>query len=122
MDAAVSRTRIIVSFNGKRFDVPVLMREFGISRVPAHVDLMDEGRGFGLKGGLKEIETMIGFVRVKSNCRSGRDAIEMWQDYLRTGSGDDIEMLMRYNLDDVRSLVALYRHLLPLAVEGLFDR
>jgi len=110
---------MIVSFNGKRFDVPVLMREFGLSRIPAHVDLMDEVRHYGLRGGLKEIERRIGFVRQVSDCQDGMDAIEMWRRFKGTGDKDALEALRAYNRDDVRSLLALFRHVLPLAIEGI---
>lgn len=108
---------VLVSFNGKRFDIPIIQREFGLSRVSAQVDLMDEARHYGLSGGLKSIERVIGFARDKSTCENGKDAIKFWDEYLR-GNNEALESLVTYNRADVDSLVALYRHLLPLSLEN----
>lgn len=116
-----NKAEVIVSFNGKHFDVPILMREFGLSRIPAHVDLLDEARHYGLKGGLKAIEGRIGFRREENDCCNGLEAVEFWRRCRDEGNVESLTALMRYNLDDVRSLVALYTYILPLATEGLSD-
>lgn len=112
---------IVVTFNGKRFDIPVLRREFGFTCVPAHVDLMDEARHYGLAGGLKAIEKRIAYARVTEGM-SGEDAPGLWKKYCETGDQELLGRLVCYNQEDTLSLVALFRHLLPLSLENMvFD-
>ena len=114
------QAEIVVTFNGKRFDVPRVIREFKISTVPAHVDLMDEGRVYGLRGGLKAIEYQLGFVREELICCDGLTAIQEWKAYVQHNDTVALNRLMRYNIEDVRSLKFLYSTLLKLSIEGLF--
>lgn len=109
---------VLVTFNGKRFDVPIIQREFGLSTVPAQVDLLDEARNYGLRGGLKQIEAHIGFKRKSSTGKTGLDAIELWDVFKREGSLEARDQLLRYNLEDVEALVHLYRYLLPFSIEN----
>ena len=51
-----SQAGMLVTFNGKHFDMPLVQREFSLSAVPAHIDLRDEARTFGYVVGLKSIE------------------------------------------------------------------
>lgn len=108
---------VLVSFNGKRFDIPIIQREFGLSQVPAQVDLMDEARHYGLSGGLKSIERMISFARDPCDCENGEDAVHFWNEYVN-GNQESLADLVAYNRADVLSLVALYRYLLPLSLEN----
>lgn len=114
---------LLVSFNGKRFDVPIIQRTFGLTRIPAQIDLMDEARYYGLTGGLKKIEKVIGFVRKDSIGVDGVDAIELWHRFEHSGDEDALERLKRYNQEDVESLVALYKWILHMSFENclIFD-
>ena len=111
------RSAMLVTFNGKRFDVPVIMKEFGLSVVPSQVDLMDESRHYGLRGGLKAIERVIGFKRC-SECHDGMQAVNLWQEYSVSHDELILKQLIEYNAEDVRSLIVLYRHLLALSCEN----
>lgn len=115
------RAKIVVSFNGRRFDIPLVLRTFGLTSVPAQIDLMDEARHYGLSGGLKQIEKTTGFIRGESKGMNGLDAVDLWRCYKSSGDEGAVEKLMRYNRDDVESLLALYHCILPLSLEnGLF--
>ncbi len=115
------KAELVVSFNGKRFDMPIIRRTYGLTEVPAQIDLMEEARHYGFSGGLKKIEDMIGFCRTPSKGMNGVDAINLWNRFLSSGEEGIVEKLMQYNQEDVESLVALYRWLLPLSLEnGLF--
>ena len=113
-----AKARIVVTFNGKRFDVPLLQREFDLSTLPAHIDLMDEARHFGYVGGLKAIEARIGFFRKKTMCESGSDAPMLWQRYLKEDDREALDELVKYNQEDVRSLTELWRILLKHSIQN----
>lgn len=117
------KVELVVSFNGKRFDVPIILRTFGLTRTPAQIDLMDEAHHYGLTGGLKQVEKVIGFVRSSSSGMNGMDAVELWHRFERSGDEDALERLKRYNREDVESLVVLYKWLLRMSLENrlIFD-
>ena len=111
--------KILVGFNSKRFDTPLVCKRFGLSCVPAQVDLMDEARHFGYKGGLKAIEKSLGFQRREVDCLNGEDAIRLWAEYMNTGSLGSLEQLIAYNREDVHSLWHLARVLSRLSLENM---
>ncbi len=111
-------TKILVGFNSKRFDTPIVCKTFGLSTIPAQVDLLDETRYFGFSGGLKAIERKIGFVRNVSACANGGDAVYLWNEYLNRHSATALEQLISYNQDDVRSLWFLSSVLMSASLEN----
>ncbi len=114
--------KLLVSFNGKRFDTPIVCRTFRLSTIPAQIDLMDEARHFGFRGGLKVVERQIGFQRVHSEGLLGSDAIRLWDEYVEARNENALEKLIAYNQEDVLSLVFLYKRILRLSIENVsFD-
>lgn len=113
-----SKTKILVGFNSKRFDTPCVCKTFGLSGVPAQVDLMDEARRYGFRHGLKSIEKEIAFERRNTEGSGGKDAIRLWNEYALTGSTGALERLIAYNRDDVRSLWHLTFVLVRLSFEN----
>ncbi len=113
-----SKTKILVGFNSKRFDTPCVCKTFGLSGVPAQVDLMDEARRYGFRHGLKSIEKDIAFERCNTECSGGEDAVRLWNEYALTGSAGALERLIAYNRDDVRSLWHLTFVLARLSLEN----
>jgi len=109
---------ILVTFNGKRFDIPKILNEFNLSTIPAHIDLMDEAAHYGFRGGLKKITAKMGFIRREKNCLSGSDAITNWNEYMETGNEDARSRLISYNQDDVYALEWVYRKLLKLSLQN----
>ena len=96
---------LLVTFNGKRFDVPFLESAFDVDVDVPHVDLMYPCRRLGLTGGLKAIERETGIDRDRPDL-SGEDAVRLWREYER---GDDgaLDTLVSYNRDDTENLRAL---------------
>ena len=115
--------KVLVGFNSKRFDTPVVCREFGLADVPAQIDLMDEAGHYGLRGGLKAIEKRIGFSRASVPCANGEDAVACWTRYRDDGDESALAAMLAYNRDDVLSLRHLSFHLLKLSLENtlIFD-
>jgi tetratricopeptide (TPR) repeat protein len=124
MLAAVSEVlasrRAIVSFNGRRFDLPLLETRFTLSRVSPvalglpHLDLLYPARRL--------------FRRRLSSCRLASleeallgvqrgDDLPSWVipslyfDYIRAGRTDLLSAIFRHNALDILSLVALLAHL-----------
>jgi uncharacterized protein YprB with RNaseH-like and TPR domain len=96
---------LLVTFNGKRFDVPFLEESFGVGVDMPHVDLLYPCRRLGLTGGLKPVERELGIDRDRPDL-SGEDAVRLWRQYRR---GDDgaLDTLVSYNRDDTANLQAL---------------
>ncbi len=96
---------MLVTFNGKRFDVPFLEEAFGLDVSMPHVDLMYPCRRLDLTGGLKQVEREVGIDRDRPDL-SGRDAVRLWHEYERGDEGA-LETLVSYNRDDTANLQRL---------------
>jgi uncharacterized protein YprB with RNaseH-like and TPR domain len=94
---------LVVSFNGKQFDVPFLEDCFDVSIDAPHLDLMYPCRRVDLTGGLKAIEKAVGIDRDRPDL-SGRDAVRLWHRYARDGDDDALDTLVSYNRDDTENL------------------
>jgi hypothetical protein len=93
---------LLVTFNGKRFDVPFLESSFDVTLDQPHLDLMYTCRKLDLTGGLKRVEREVGIERDRPDL-TGRDAVRLWNRY-RRGDGDALETLVSYNRDDAVNL------------------
>ena len=93
---------LLVTFNGKRFDVPFLETTFDLDVTTPHLDLMYTCRKLGLSGGLKPIERELGIDRDGPDI-GGRDAVRLWHQYER-GDEAALDRLVRYNRDDTVNL------------------
>lgn len=103
--AEIEDAKLLVSFNGKRFDVPFLERSFDLDVDLPHIDLMYPCRRLELTGGLKQIEREVGIDRDRPDL-SGRDAVRLWHAYER-GDDDALDTLVSYNRDDTINLNSL---------------
>ena len=102
---AFADASLLVTFNGKRFDVPFLETSFDLSLDYPHLDLMYPCRQLGLTGGLKAIERDIGLERDRPDI-SGEDAVRLWHEYER-GDESALETLVSYNREDTVNLRTL---------------
>lgn len=102
------RWKLLVTFNGLSFDVPVLQRTYPGFRPPrAHVDLYHLWRRLGRAAGLKELERDQGLARPSALQRlGGSDAIRLWRAHLE-GDGAALRLLAEYNLLDAVHLRTL---------------
>ncbi|MCX6543014.1 MAG: ribonuclease H-like domain-containing protein [Acidobacteria bacterium] len=112
------QTSVLVSFNGARFDWPILARAFGLTSLPPHIDLLVEARAFGYAGGLKAIERAIGIRRSSDETGDGERAVHLWRQFEDEGNEASLRHLLRYNSQDVRSLVVLARELLRRSMDS----
>ena len=99
--------QVLVSYNGKGFDVPFLERHFSIKLPHAHIDLRYVLARLGLKGGLKGCEKMLGIDRGSLSGVDGFFAVLLWQEYQRSGNEKALETLLAYNIEDTVNLERL---------------
>ena len=96
---------LLVTYNGKRFDVPFLEASFDLEIGLPHLDLIYPCRRLDLTGGLKQVEQTVGIDRDRPDL-SGRDAVRLWHEYERGGE-EALETLVSYNRDDTANLERL---------------
>lgn len=106
---AAARARVLVTFNGIRFDQRFLLKEFPDIILPeVHIDLMYFCRRVGLTGGQKRIENELGLrFRDKLEDVDGLAAVLLWHRYLRGDMGS-LDKLIRYNRADIAAMGAIF--------------
>jgi uncharacterized protein len=104
-DAA--RYDLLVTFNGKSFDVPFIRRCLAVHLDQAHIDLLHVLHTLGYRGGLKAIERQLGLDRPDMADVDGYVAVLLWQEYRRTREPEVLETLLAYNVQDVLNLEPL---------------
>jgi len=123
----IKKYSLIVTFNGKRFDIPFIRRTLGeLPPYQAHIDLLYPLRKLGYRGGLKAIEAQLGLEREGALKEAdGFLAVLLWHEY-QQGNKPALDTLIRYNLEDVVNLQYLadvaYNEAvarLPIKVESL---
>jgi uncharacterized protein len=103
----IFKYRLIISFNGKSFDIPFIERFFSIKLDHAHIDLRFVLSSLGYKGGLKACETALGIDRGDIKGIDGFFAVLLWNDYLKNENQKSLETLLAYNIEDVVNLEKL---------------
>ena len=96
--------RVVVTYNGKCFDVPVIDRYFGIRMNHAHVDLRFLLHSLGYKGGLKGCERQFGISREELDGVDGYFAVLLWDDFKTHHNPGALETLLAYNILDAVNL------------------
>jgi uncharacterized protein YprB with RNaseH-like and TPR domain len=101
---SLAGARLLVTFNGKAFDAPILRRAFPhVPLPPSHLDLMHVMRSLGLRGGLKSLERQVGLHRGDLDGIGGAHAVALWRRHV-AGDPRALEALVQYNVEDVRNL------------------
>jgi uncharacterized protein YprB with RNaseH-like and TPR domain len=103
----IQRFKIIVSYNGRCFDVPFIERYFRIKFDQVHIDLRFVLKSLGFSGGLKRCERQLGIDRGELRDMDGYYAVILWQEYKRTGNEKALKTLVEYNSMDARNLETL---------------
>lgn len=104
----LENARVLVTFNGRRFDLPFMGEHFPGIRFPtAHIDLLDLARGLKIKGGQKAAEAHFGLRRSDSvRDIDGAEAVTLWCRAIY-GERRAHQKLLAYNRADVEMLPRL---------------
>jgi len=102
----------VITFNGLRFDLPIISRVVGVDLGSRNrqLDLMDACRLKGIRGGQKAIEQRLGIARETEGVR-GQHAPRLWEDWWEAGNRRSLDLLLKYNEEDVMGMVAIHRFL-----------
>lgn len=98
---------LLVTYNGKCFDVPFIRTCLGAAMDQAHIDLRYVLADLGYRGGLKGCEKKLGMDRGELADVDGYFAVLLWGDYRRRKNAKALETLLAYNAQDVVNLETL---------------
>lgn len=106
-----TNTPQLITFNGKTFDEPKIINQFGVNPHPNHIDTLHKSKECGLKGGLKEISETCNFPRPPELDKvDGAVAIKLWKRFLYDDAEADLQNLLYYNAWDVVLTYSLHCH------------
>lgn len=94
---------LLVTFNGRRFDVPFLQTRFDLTLDGPHIDLCPTCRRVGLSGGQDAVEEGLDIGRTLPDV-DGREAVRLWHEHER-GVDGALERLIAYNREDTENMV-----------------
>ncbi len=102
----------LYTYNGSSFDLKFIESKSGINvhEIVSHCDLKYECWKRNLYGGLKSVEKQLGIIREMGGM-NGYDAVRLWYDYLLRGNRKALDILLRYNREDVMNLSLLRKRL-----------
>lgn len=100
----ISHYDLLVTYNGKSFDLPFIERFFNIRLGHGHVDLRWVLKSLGYSGGLKGCEKRFGLARDGLEGVDGYFAVLLWHEYEKSGDPRVLETLLAYNIEDVVNL------------------
>ena len=103
----ILRYQVIVTYNGKSFDIPFLERYFRIRLNQAQIDLRHVLGRLGFKGGLKGCEKQLGMNRGALDGVDGYFAVLLWHRYRTCHDTRALETLIAYNVEDTVNLERL---------------
>ena len=115
----VSSCGLLVTFNGDRFDLPFLRLAFGERFDMPHLDLMPVLKAYGCHGGLKACERILGIRRQVPAEIDGREAVRLWNRYMKEEDEFALSLLLAYNAQDVLSLELLLIEAYNIQVRSL---
>lgn len=119
----LQKYKLIVTFNGSSFDLPFIekMHNGLIPKIP-HFDVRSLTSKLGLKGGLKNIEKILGIKRNPAVEKFyGGDALTLWKMYRATGDDYYLKLLVEYNEYDTINLKIVAENCIKKMKEILFD-
>jgi len=103
----IEKYSVIISYNGKTFDVPWIEKYFQTKINHAQIDLRYVLKSLGYSGGLKKIEKKLGVNRDGLEDIDGYFAVMLWKEYCENGNKAALETLLAYNIADAVNLERL---------------
>lgn len=99
--------QVLVTYNGRTFDIPFIERFFRIRLRQAQIDLRYVLARLGFKGGLKGCEKKLGMSRGQLEGVDGYFAVLLWNEYANYNDERALETLLAYNIEDTVNLERL---------------
>jgi hypothetical protein len=112
----IMRHDVLITYNGRIFDIPFIQKNLGITLQQAQIDLRYPLADLGFRGGLKGCERSLGIDRGDLTGVDGYMAVLLWKDYMRTGDERVLETLLAYNIEDTVNLETLMIHAYNLKI------
>ncbi len=108
---ALPRTGRIFTFNGHSFDLSVIREQLGVNLRDRFesIDLRWSCYYRGLTGGQKALEERLRFKRCDDEC-DGHMATTLWRRH-QAGDAVALKRLLAYNVEDLRGMQHIKRHL-----------
>ena len=103
----VARHKLLITYNGRCFDIPFIETYFGIRIEAVQIDLRYVLRSLGYSGGLKGCERQLGINRGDLEGVDGYFAVLLWREFVENGNELALETLLAYNIEDVVNLERL---------------
>lgn len=100
----IYKYKVIVTYNGKCFDIPFIESFFKIRLNHAQIDLRYVLFSLGFRGGLKGCERQLGMDRGDLSDIDGFFAVLLWDEYQKTGDQKALDTLLAYNVKDTINL------------------
>jgi len=106
--------KMIITFNGSSFDLPIIEKYFNMKIPHLHIDLRHVCSQIGLSGGLKKIEKKLKIKRPDEVADvDGSDAVYLWQQFKATGNKEYLDKLIQYNEEDIINLKPIAEKVIP---------
>ena len=99
--------KLLITYNGRSFDIPFIERYFDINLDLHQIDLRYVFKSLDFKGGLKLIEKNLGIDRQDLNDLNGFFAIHLWNEYSCNNNKKALNTLIAYNIEDTINLETL---------------
>lgn len=105
--SAVSDFKLLVTYNGRCFDIPFLRKSLHMRLDQAHIDLRFVLAKLGFRGGLKGCEKQLGIGRDELDGLDGYAAVLLWHEFQVHRNWNALETLLAYNVLDAVNLERL---------------
>jgi len=100
----IYKYKVIVTYNGKSFDIPFIESFFKIRLNHAQIDLRYVLYSLGFRGGLKGVERQLGTDRGNLRDIDGFFAVLLWNEFIKTKNQQTLDTLLAYNIQDTVTL------------------
>jgi len=114
----IVRYQLLITYNGKCFDMPFIRDDLGVELDQAHIDLRYVLASLGYRGGLKGCERQLGIDRGDLVDVDGYFAVLLWRDFEQSGNQKSLNTLLAYNVLDVVNLERLMILAYNLKLQG----
>ena len=103
----IMKYQVVVTYNGKCFDIPFINDYFNINVGQVNIDLRFVLHSLGYRGGLKGCEKRLGLERNELDGVDGYFAVLLWHDFRENHNSKALDTLLAYNILDAVNLERL---------------